>query len=318
MDENRFSAPEGFAWGYFKDEASGARIRYGHVAPPGPASETVIITGGFCEPAEKYFEVIRERVARGASVWIMDWRGQGGSDRYLPDEPLKSHHAGYDGPIATIRQFVGDIVKKEPRAPLSLIAHSMGAHIGLRALAEHPGFVDRAVLSDPMFMFMTGGIPRPLARVFARAAKIAGFAKHYIPGGGPWSPLRDVFAGNQKTSDPARFRVQPDLFRDRPELRTGDPTFGWVWHSFRSCDVLCAEDYLKSIKTPVLLQISGANGIVDRAVALRAAALLPDCRRVDIPAAKHEIWMERDALRNRMLAETDDFLAARPKKAPAP
>lgn len=307
MTEDVFSQPAGFTWAYFND-ASGARLRYGYIAPDN-AMQTIVLTGGFCEPAEKYFEVIRERVARGAAVWVMDWRGQGGSDRYLKDAPLKAHLEGYDGPIAALHQFATKIVQRIPNAPLTLIAHSMGAHIGLRCLALHPGVFDRAVFTDPMFRFRTGRISERAARLVAKAGMVAGWSTHYIPGGGPWTPTYHAqFEGNNKTSDPARFAIQPGLFANNPGLRIGDPTFGWVWHGFRSCDILNTPATLKSIKTPILMEISGENAIVSRAAALRAAALLPDCKQVDIPEAKHEIWMERDAIRGRWLAEVDAFL----------
>jgi lysophospholipase len=315
MSDPRFAQPPGFAWGYFRDTASGARIRYGHAGSAGEAKLTLVMAGGFGEPAEKYFEVMNERIARGQAVWFMDWRGQGGSDRYLSD-PMKSHHAGYEGCIATLLQFVHEVVKPAKQTgadsaplPLVLMAHSMGAHTGLRTLAAYPGIFSRAVFTDPMFRFRTGRVPRRTARLLAETGRRVGWFERYVPGGGPWIPGEDVFEGNQKTSDPARFKVQPDLYLNQPELRMGSPTFGWVWHGFRSCDILCAPGTLKSIKTPILMQISGDNEIVDRETILSAADLLPDCRRVDIPEAKHEIWMERKDLRARMLSAMDDFLA---------
>lgn len=314
MPEDRFTQPEGFAWDYFRDAQSGARIRYGYVASPEPV-ETIVIVGGFCEPAEKYFEVIRERLARGAAVWIMDWRGQGGSDRFLPDEPEKSHHTGFGAAVATLRQFVREVVKPVQDKPVSLIAHSMGAHIALRALHAEPGLFDRVVLTDPMMVFKTKPVPLVLARLLAIVGGALRMGTRYVPGGGKWSPGREPFEGNQKTSDPARFGVQRGLFSENPALRCGSATFGWVREGFRSCDFLNGEGVLKSITTPILMQVSGGNDIVSRKAALRAAEFLPHCTRVDIPEAKHEIWMERDALRDRWLAAVDGFLGPAPGPA---
>jgi lysophospholipase len=306
MSTSRFSQPPGFIWSHFNDVASGARIRYGYALPPQEPRLTLVMAGGFGEPAEKYFEVMNERLTRGDAVWFMDWRGQGGSDRYLPADPMKSHHAGYNGCIATLHQFARQIVPED--RPRILMAHSMGAHTGLRHVAEHPGVFSGAIFTDPMLRFSTGRVPQLTARFLASAGKAAGWFERYVPGGGPWMPDGDAFEGNQKTSDPIRFRIQPDLYLKYPHLQMGAPTFGWVWHSFRSCDILNAKDYLKSIKTPVLMQVSGDNAIVRRDAILRAAALMPQCKQVDIPGAKHEIWMERDELRGRMASATDAFL----------
>ena len=308
MLDERFTQPNGFTWGYFQDAASGARIRYGFIAPQN-ARLTILLTGGFTEPAEKYFEVIRERVQQGAAVWIMDWRGQGGSDRYLAADPMKSHNMGYDGCIETLHQFATGIVKKT--GPLILMAHSMGGHIALRYLATHSAVFDAAILTDPMIRFRTRGVPDWFARGIAWAAEMFGFDARYVPGGGAWSQTRQMFDTNNKTSDPVRYRVQPELFIGNPVLQMGDPTYGWVRAAYRSCDVLNRVETLKSINTPILMQISGENGIVDRGAILRAGAFLPDCRRVDITDAKHEIWMERDELRARWVAEVDAFLRER-------
>jgi lysophospholipase len=39
------------------------------------------MVGGFTECIEKYFETIANLAERGLSVWCLDWRGQGGSER---------------------------------------------------------------------------------------------------------------------------------------------------------------------------------------------------------------------------------------------
>ena len=45
---------------------------------------TVCIFPGRTEFIEKYFEVVRDLRARGFAVAVLDWRGQGLSDRARP------------------------------------------------------------------------------------------------------------------------------------------------------------------------------------------------------------------------------------------
>jgi len=315
MLPSNFQEPAGFQWGTFKD-AQGASIRHGALMPAGAVKGTVVIATGFRECIEKYFEVIRDYAARGFAVHIMDWRGQGGSDRYLKENPQKMYSEGYGEHIATLHQFATTIVQKSP-GPLILSAHSMGAHIGLRYLREHDGVFDSAILTAPMVDVMTSGVPKPLARQMARFAKAGGILKKYTPGGVDWYEGYDVFQGNAKTSDPARFGVLPDIFGQKPELRMGDTTYGWAYHTFQSIDILRDESYLRAIRTPILLQVSGKDTVVDNAATDRACKFLPNCTRVDVAEAKHEIWMERDALRNPWLARVTQFLEAR-VNPPAP
>ncbi len=104
----RFSAPDGLTWGTFKNNA-GADIRYSHTLPVGEPKGAIVIVGGFREPSEKYFEVAREKLAEGFEVYTMDWRGAGGSARYLAD-PMKSHSNGFDEQIDTLHTFTQDVI----------------------------------------------------------------------------------------------------------------------------------------------------------------------------------------------------------------
>jgi len=302
MRDPRFFQPDGFRWGNFTNIA-GRNIRTGHMPGEGPR---LFILQGFRENIEQYFEVIREQSALGYDILTLDWPGQGESDRYIPEDPQRSHHEGYGEIIATLHQFTQNAPSSQK--PALMLAHSMGGHIGLRYLREHPGFFRAAAISAPMIDINTG-MPKWMARLVV--ALMGGAAStRYVPGGGPWTPDEDVFETNHLTHDPTRYRARTEIYRNNEKLQMGDVTVGWVCHTLRSVGILQDEAYLKSIKTPVLMEISGEEKIVGRAAAVRAAALLPDCRRVDISPAKHAIWLEQDAWRNLWRAEIDAFFRA--------
>ena len=65
--------------------AGGAKLRAALFTPRGRPRGTVVLSGGRSEPIEKYFETIRDFMARGFVVLAHDWRGQGLSARELPD-----------------------------------------------------------------------------------------------------------------------------------------------------------------------------------------------------------------------------------------
>lgn len=298
--------PPGFEWGRFQNK-KGAHIRYGHVRPEGESRGTVVLVGGFRESIEKYFETARDFLNQGLEVWMMDWRGQGGSSRYLPHEPQKSHHEGYDEQIATLHQFTQDIVQKNDK-PLFLAAHSMGANIGLRYLKEHDGVFTAAIMTSPMTDIHTNGIPGWLARQWVKVAGALNALGNYAPGSKPWT--HDAFANNDRTTDRERFNAWMNFLDTRPDLQMGGPTYGWLHHTFESIRVLNQEDYLKSIKTPILVGMTSNDGVVISDTLVRATSLLPDCKVVDFPAAKHEIWMERDDIRSAWLKEAVSFINA--------
>lgn len=296
MTTDRFKEPDGLHWGRFTNGA-GEDVRYARLPAKGESRGTVVLLQGFRESIEKYHEVTRELHAQGLDVWLMDWPGQGGSERFVPDAPQRAHSRGYDSQIETLRRFTDTVVEKNGK-PLMMMAHSMGAHIGLRFMHDYPDVFDSAMLTAPMFDIMTGSLPRPLARQMAKFASAGGYLEKYVPGGGDWRAEKHVFDGNNKTGDAERFENGVNLLRDNDALKIGDPTYGWIYHTFKSIDILNDETYLKNIKTPVLMQVSGRDTVVSISAQARAAALLPDCRRVDVAGARHEVWFETDALRD--------------------
>ena len=53
---------------------------------------------------------------------------------------------------------------------------------------------------------------------------------------------------------------------------------------------------------------AGRERFVDPRAHRRAADLLPDCRLISFPDAKHELFLERDAIRSEWLAAIQSFI----------
>src|SRR3954471_3273541 len=70
--------------------SDGVTLRFARWHPPPGRKGTVCVFQGRAECIEKYFETVRELRARGFAVAMIDWRGQGGSERALSD-PRKGH-----------------------------------------------------------------------------------------------------------------------------------------------------------------------------------------------------------------------------------
>src|SRR5271165_4155411 len=74
--------PEDVVAGELKTR-DGASLRFARWAPPPGRKGTVCLLPGRAEFIEKYFETVRDLRSRGFAVAILDWRGQGGSERAL-------------------------------------------------------------------------------------------------------------------------------------------------------------------------------------------------------------------------------------------
>ena len=107
--------------------AGAVRIRASLFDAPHPRGICLLLNGQ-SEYIEKYFEVIDELRGRGFSVVTFDWRGQGGSQRLLPN-PRKAHipdFADYDRDLDTVMREMVRPLAMETALPVIAMAHSMG------------------------------------------------------------------------------------------------------------------------------------------------------------------------------------------------
>src|SRR5205085_2153687 len=85
--------PEGAVTGVLKTP-DGVALRFARWSPPEGRKGTLLVLPGRTEFIEKYFEVVAELRARGFAVAMVDWRGQGLSERALKD-PHRGHVASF-------------------------------------------------------------------------------------------------------------------------------------------------------------------------------------------------------------------------------
>jgi lysophospholipase len=264
---------------------------------------------GFTECIEKYFETAADLAARGLSVWCLDWRGQGGSDR--PRRwPTRPRPRRFERDADDLARFTATL--PPPRGPRLLIAHSMGGAIGLVCVRRSPRLFDGAILSAPMLGFRTGRLPHGVARCITGAARASGLGLCLIPGAARWRHNRSPSPeASRISSDPERCRVQYGWFSTRDGLRVDPPTYGWLHEAFRLVARIGRAEFLAGIDTPILLASAGIERFVDPEAQCRAARLLPDCTLIELPDSKHEPFLERDVIRDRWLAAIDEFVAQR-------
>jgi lysophospholipase len=303
----RFLEPFGFVWGSFA-APDGARLRWGHLEAIIPRAECIMV-GGFTECIEKYFETVADLAGRGVSVWSLDWRGQGGSERprHWPSRPRPRR---YDRDASDLALFAQTL--PPARQPRLLIAHSMGGAIALLCLRQFPNLFDAAILSAPMLGIRTGRLPPTVARCITAAARVSGLGLCLIPGAYRWRPDRIPSPEVSRiSSDPERCRLQYGWFSARAQLRVDEATYGWLDEAFRLVARIGRPEFLVGIHIPILLATAGIESFVEPAAHHRAARLLPDCTLVEFPDSKHEPFLERDAIRDRWLDVIDRFIEER-------
>ena len=283
----------------------GARLRAALFPAPGKARGSVVLSPGRTEPIEKYFEIVEMLRARGFTVLVHDWRGQGRSVRLLADRRL-GHAAGYADFMVDFQQLLAAFEGRLPK-PWIALGHSMGGCLTLLALAQGETRFSAAILTAPMLGLQTGSVPRPVARAVAALAMLFGAA---VAPAVKADAAPTPFEANGLTHDRPRYTRNEAMVAAHPDLALGAPTWGWLDFAFRATKALAKGAGVPRITTPLAVLAAGEERLVDNAAIRRVIARIPGARLIEVPGAYHEILQETDAMQAVFWREFD-ALAAR-------
>jgi len=298
-------APAGAIAGRLK-ASDGVGLRYVRVPPPEGRKGTVCLFQGRAEFIEKYFETANDLRARGFAVALLDWRGQGLSDRPLRNR-LKGHVRDFAEYDRDLEVFMREVVMPDCPPPYFALAHSMGGSVLLRAAQQNRRWFSRTVLSAPM-IGLPGRNGSGAARVAARWMRRLGAGRAYGPSSKGAPVFTQPFDGNPLTSDAARYARTRRVLEVNSDLALGWPTIGWLAAAYDQMDAFADPSFPLRLRHPLLIIGAGQDAVVSNSATetfcsrLRAGAL------VTIPGARHEMMMERDVYRSQFWAAFDAFV----------
>ncbi|HAT1545525.1 alpha/beta fold hydrolase [Aeromonas hydrophila] len=286
----------------------GVTIRYAALRQA-KVDRAILIVNGRVESYLKYQELAWDLWRQGYSLYLIDHRGQGLSDRLLADQE-KGYVDQFDDYVLDLKQFHDEVIAQDQPAKLFLLAHSMGGAISARYLERWPDDIEAAALSSPMMGINLGGLPKWLAKgLAATIGTVGGWLGEppYGPGQGPYES--HDFADNGLSHSEARYLAFRELYEQRPQIKLGGATAHWIYQGLTGADAAVAE--AGAIKTPLLLLQAGDDGVVDNA-AQDAFCVLARCeggKPLRIEGAWHELFMEADPQRQAALNATLAFFA---------
>lgn len=301
--DNLASAPAGgqIVWRQAND---GVRLRLGAWSSK-KARGTVLLFPGRTEYLEKYGKTVSELTAAGWSVAMIDWRGQGLSDR-LDDDTRLGHVADfidYQRDTAVLLDWVAELDLPKPHM---LLAHSMGGCIGLRALVDGLE-VERAVFSAPMWGIQMPIFARPLTYMIPPIARFLKKENLFAPGTKPSNYIAETgFADNMLTSDPETYGWLGEHAAAAPEFSLGGPSVQWVGSATRELDRLF--DNAKP-QIPCLTFVGTDEKIVSIEAIERYHIDWPSGALRNVEGARHEMMMETPSIRQHFMESTLGFYA---------
>lgn len=304
---DRRAIPPGSSESYWNAQ-DGQRIRrFDWPVPVCAIRGSLLFLPGRGDIYEKYLETFDHWHGNGWQVTSLDWRGQAFSGRLGMDE-----HTGH---IDDFSIWIDDLAEFWQRwrssspGPHVLIGHSMGGHILLRALAENRVDPQAAVLSAPMLGFRAIRAPLRVQHFLARLMTRLG------------DPRRPAWRGTERpeqipgdrmlriTHDRDRYADESWWRKNCPELALGAPSWGWIESAMASMRHMQQPGFLESIRIPLLFLSASADRLVDPRSIDQAVKRIEGAQLVRFGSeSRHEILRETDAVRDRAIAEIDDFL----------
>lgn len=301
--------PSGAITGLIKS-FDGRHLRFARWdATRGPRRGTVCVFSGRGEYIEKYFEVVADLRRRGFAVAMLDWRGQGGSERLL-DNPLKGHVRRFADYEQDLTVFMREIVMPDCPPPYIGLGHSLGGHVLLRAAIAPGSWFQKMVLTAPMIALapeQTGPLPR-LTRGVLDFVGLLGMNRMFVPGVSHVPSEFGPFETNRLTSDKDRYLRARAVLEAAPHLAIGGPTIGWLRSAAKSMAVLAQPEYPVAVAVPMLLIAAGTDKVASSVAIEEFAQRLKIGTHVLIPGSRHEILMERDEVRQNFWAVFDSYL----------
>lgn len=302
--------PEGGkAFRILTSDGVGLRLVHWPARPGTSPLGTVFVLEGSSEYAEKYGPTAEVLTRRGIAVVVLDWRGQGLSERPRDSAhlPSKLCHIGdfdeYQHDLAALVQAARTMPL--PR-PWLLAGHSMAGEIALRGLATGTQPFDACLFTAPMWNLPVPRGMNALALGLARAIRKSHLAETSLPGMGrlPYV-LASRFESNRLTSDPGMWAFLQRQAQAAPELVQAGPSFGWIAEGL----IACAHDTaLASPDLPCVTFLGTQETLVSVRAIRDRMARWPGGRLEIVEGAKHELLLERPEIRARVHQAICDLL----------
>lgn len=271
-----------------------------------PRKGTIICLHGRNECIEKYFETANDLTQQGFTFVTFDWRGQGGSSRFIKNSS-KGFVRNFQYYRDDLNQVLEEIVLPDCSGPYFIIAHSTGALIALSAAQSLLGRISRMVLLAPFLGMINQPVSTSTIGGFATVLKWLGLGKIYMAGGARPREAKP-FEQNMVTTDKKRYARNAALFAKKPDLFLGGPTASWVSAAAQAIRQVRSESYLASLHMPILMLIAGKDRVVDNQVIHEVSNMIPGGKTIPIDGANHEILQDKDYYREQAMAAILAFI----------
>lgn len=276
------------------------KLAYKTVIHPDPIA-TLVILQGWTEHYTSYAEFAYDMYQERVSTYILDWRGQGKSQRFLEDTQ-KSYIDTYDSYQRDLNAFMKQVVLPQAQTPPIALAFSMGANVLSLYESQNPKTFSRIILVSPMLDIKSDPFPQRFAWSVAKLMQLFGLGDGFVWGHGHYTGT----GPNIVTSSEARFLKIRELRKSQMDTVIGGATWSWLKASLEATWTM--RDQADRLQVPMLMLQAGKDNVVRTEGQDKVCADAPLCLKVVFPLAMHAILAENDRIRTKALREIMDFI----------
>ncbi|MCR5523669.1 MAG: alpha/beta hydrolase [Clostridia bacterium] len=277
--------------GYFKSFKGGDIHFYSFKADEPKGG--IVISHGFTESAEKFFEMMYYFLKAGLNVFALDHRGHGKSLRQ-GNNPEYVYLDSFDDYIRDFKDFVENTaVPENGGLPLYLYAHSMGGAVAAIYLEKYQCLhFTKAVLTAPMIYANTANLPHVITGSICGILNALGQGKGKVPGSGGFDASRTWETSNATSKE--RFDYWHNKRIENVCYQHSTPTNKWVLESVKISPFILNDENCKKINIPVLLCQAEEDGSVVPSKHNVFIDKLSDGKLIKFEGSRHEIYLSPD------------------------
>lgn len=275
------------------------RLRVGVWNNENHSKGTILVFPGRSEYVEKYGRTVTDLTAKGYSVLVIDWRGQGLADRSLEDR-MTGHVARFSEYQLDVNAMVEAANELALPKPWYLLGHSLGASIGLRALQDGLE-VSACAFTAPMWDIKLPAAKRAAAWPLSWAAQATGFGHVYAPGtNGTSYVLSTDFEKNRLTSDPEMYDYFIRQATELTDHQIGGPSLGWLFQTLKETK---SQSNAPSPNIPCIVFCGDDDQVVDLDAVRDRMQNWANGELKVVENAKHDLFSEIPSVRNLVTGE---------------
>jgi len=267
------------------------------------AKGSIVIIQGRTETTFKYAEQIYDFYHMGYSVYVFDSRGQGYSKHLVEGHPTFGHIENFNDYVDDLREYLDKVVLNRKKGKLLAYCHSMGAAVGALFELKYPGAFDGYVWQSPMFEINTRPFPYWAARMIVGTMDLFGR-------GTSLPPLQKDFHEDEKNNVTSSEVRRNYVFKQRIKERSaliGPATAGWANQALIATRVIA--NHSNQLRAPVLVLEAGKDEYVNSEGIKKVCQKAQSCQKIVFEAGMHELYLENDSIRRKLLDEVDHFFA---------